>query len=140
MADKKIKIRKRIKNIFGRPHLFVQQDAVTGNPVIDPDDPQKYLVGQGGTLDLIERLIEQTPRWAFQKNDSEHMSNIMLAINHSRELKFLTLAEDDYYWLGELVERQMPPTEGVDPDTLPTVGMAVWGSNEAHFISLLGTK
>jgi len=136
MADKQIKVVDRITNIFGRPHLFVQQDSITGNPIVDPDDSQKYMVRQGSTLDLIERLIEHVPRWAFRKGDSEHMASIMLAVRGGGDV--LTLSEEDYYWLGELIERQMPDPEGGDAHH--TVGMTVWGTNEAHFISLLESE
>ena len=163
MANKKIAITTEIENIFGKKHQFVKEDPVTGDPIIraedldKPEKQQRYETVAGSTLDLIERFVQSIPRWAFWQKDSGHLARVMSAVNDARLVKdasnpVLTLAEGDYLWLvgsGDsgtvgILDRKMPKTamseariDDSEAEAIPTVGMSVWGTNEAHFRTLL---
>ena len=159
MANKKIEIANPILDIFNEPYKFVTEN-LDGNPIpVDADvdklpGMQSYKTHEGSTLELIERMFRQIPAWAFWRKDSDHIARIMAKVNPAKpvpdteNVKVLSLAEGDYFWLVGLegsitgiLDRQVPKsaqgeTSSVDwenPEAIPTVGMRIWGYNESHF-------
>lgn len=141
-----------LKNAFGDPYRFISKDD-NGRPLLDEN--QQIVIVDGDTCDLISSLLERYAgiKWAFWNGDSKPFARVMEAVNECRssESDEILFNEGDYEWLvgdGQgkvgILDRKMPEsvraTQGVDeenPLAHPTLGMTVWGANEASLRAYL---
>ena len=148
-----------IMSVTGKPfNMIAGADeygaAITGYEDEKPvsNENQKPLLKQATTMDLLEKVLTEMPKWALRNNDPPVVNRVMTAIVALKpEDTLLSIAQGDYeHIFGKLgdkprigilqrkepiskEEREMNDLQGIETEAQP-MSLVIWSINEDKFL------